>query len=79
MSRGKLQHLVKWKGYRHEHNVWYNDDDLENAQDLITEYESRSHAKLRRKPRQQGQEQPIGLDAEDFLPCGCEYQVGSML
>ena len=37
--RGKIQYLVKWRDYESADNVWYNIDDLTNAQDLIDDYE----------------------------------------
>lgn len=33
------EYLVKWKGYGPEHDRWYNVKDLDNAQDLVREYE----------------------------------------
>ena len=38
-SRGKTQYLVKWAGYGHEHNVWYNAEDLTSAQELMRQYD----------------------------------------
>ena len=38
-SRDKIQYLVKWKKYESIHNVWYNNDDLVDAQNLIENYE----------------------------------------
>ena len=36
--RGCTQYLVKWKGYNDEDNTWQDEDDLENATALLTEY-----------------------------------------
>jgi hypothetical protein len=36
-----IEYLVKWKGYGPEFNEWYGEDLLNNAVDLILEYESR--------------------------------------
>ena len=42
-GRGKkiIEYLVKWKGYGPEFNEWYGEDLLDNAVDLMLEYESR--------------------------------------
>lgn len=37
--RGRVQFLVKWLHYGHEHNVWYSRDDLDDAQDKIDQFE----------------------------------------
>lgn len=39
MSRKKTQYLVKWFGYGDEHNVWYNEEDLSEAQEAVKDYE----------------------------------------
>ena len=44
-SGKKLQYLVKWKGYGHEHNAWYDVADLEDVPNLIQEYEARHVSK----------------------------------
>ena len=36
--RGRLQYLVKWKGYDDHENSWVNKNDLENAQELLSNY-----------------------------------------
>ena len=46
----KKQYLVKWKGYPDSDNQWLDAKDMENAQELITEFhnsnqEPRSHIK----------------------------------
>lgn len=45
-SRNRTQYLVKWKGYGHEHNVWYDLMDLEDVPNLIQEYEARHPRRL---------------------------------
>ena len=37
--REKIQYLVKWRDYESTDNVWYNIDDLTNAQNFIDDYE----------------------------------------
>ena len=39
---GKIEYLVKWKGYGPQHDRWYNVKRLENARELIQDYESTS-------------------------------------
>ena len=38
--RDKAHYLVKWKNCGHQHNVWYFIDNLQDAADLIAEYEA---------------------------------------
>lgn len=40
ITRNKPYYLVKWKGYGHQHNVWYSIDNLKGATDLIADYEA---------------------------------------
>ncbi len=51
ISRGKVQYLVKWKDYGNEHNVWYDIDDLRNAQELVDECDAREQARPARISR----------------------------
>ena len=37
-GRGRLQFLVKWKGYADHENSWLPETSLENAQELLDEY-----------------------------------------
>ena len=39
--RGKLQYLVKWKGYPHEESTWEPADNVKNSARLVKEF----HAK----------------------------------
>ena len=41
ISRNLSQYLMKWKKYDNEHNVWYFFRELNNADELIIEYEAR--------------------------------------
>lgn len=47
-SRGKTQYLVKWKGYGHEYDAWYDVADLGDAPELIKEYEDKPRGRLQR-------------------------------
>jgi len=40
MWRQKLQYLVKWEGYRIEHNTWEYSDNLNNAAEAVAEFHS---------------------------------------
>lgn len=44
-SGNKTQYLLKWYRYGNEHNVWFDEEDLPDARDLIQEYEDRQVAK----------------------------------
>ena len=37
--RGKEKFLVRWKGYTVEENTWENRENLENAKELVEEFE----------------------------------------
>lgn len=39
-TRDKPYYPVKWKGYDHQHNVWYSIDNLNDATALIADYEA---------------------------------------
>ena len=45
-SREKTQYLIKWLGYGPAHNVWYDVDDLADAQDLIEDLEKEINRRL---------------------------------
>ena len=38
VSRGKVQYLVKWKGYPTGENTWLTEQELENAPEILQEY-----------------------------------------
>lgn len=40
ITRDKPYYLVEWKGYDHQHNVWYSIDNLNDATALIANYEA---------------------------------------
>ncbi|MFN7685988.1 MAG: chromo domain-containing protein [Oligoflexia bacterium] len=46
MFRGRLQYLVKWKGYSVKDNTWQSPDDCSNAPDLVAAF----HASHPTKP-----------------------------
>jgi len=39
MVRGKEKFLVRWKGYMAGENTWENRKNLENAKELVEEFE----------------------------------------
>jgi len=39
MIRGKKKFLVRWKGYTVEEDTWENRENLENAKELVKEFE----------------------------------------
>ena len=39
MVRGKEKFLVRWKGYTAEEDIWENRENLENAKELVEEFE----------------------------------------
>ena len=41
ISKNQFQYLIKWRKYDNEHNVWYFLRELNNANELIVEYEAR--------------------------------------
>ena len=36
--RGRIQYLVRWKGYKAEDDTWQDESDLENAAQKLEEY-----------------------------------------
>lgn len=64
-TRNETQYLVKWKNYGAEHNVWYPLRALDDAAELVAEYEARvagqqEHAADLRVVRTRGRGRPRG-------------------
>lgn len=38
-KKGRIQYLVRWKGYGPEFDTWMSKDQLENATDIVADYE----------------------------------------
>jgi len=56
MVRGKEKFLVRWKGYTVEEDTWESRENLENAKELVEEFE-RIYGKEIEELRQQEQEE----------------------
>jgi len=54
--RGKKKFLVRWKGYMAEEDTWENRENLENAKELVEEFE-REYRKEAEELRRQEQEE----------------------
>jgi hypothetical protein len=46
----KLEYLIRWKGYGHEHDTWETEENCSNSSDLITEYWNRVKVQTEKKP-----------------------------
>jgi len=56
MVRGKEKFLVRWKGYTAGEDIWENRKNLENAKELVEEFE-REYGEEVKELRQQEQEE----------------------
>jgi len=56
MVRGKERFLVRWKGYMAEEDTWEGRENLENAKELVEEFE-REYREEDKELRQQEQEE----------------------
>ena len=41
ISKNRTQYLIKWSNYNSIHNVWYNNDDLNDVEKLIKKFKQR--------------------------------------
>ena len=41
LQRGKLQYLVKWKGYAQEESTWEPEECVKNSQSLVKDFHSK--------------------------------------
>ena len=48
LVRGKLQYLVKWKGYTDEHNSWEPETNVKHSKKLLTEFHKQNPSAPRR-------------------------------
>jgi hypothetical protein len=46
----KLEYLIRWKGYGHEHDTWEPEENCANSSELITEYWDRVKVQTEKKP-----------------------------
>ena len=49
--RGVDKYLVRWKGFTVEHDIWEKKKDLENAREVLKEFEGRMNAEVRRQEK----------------------------
>ena len=49
--RGVEKYLVQWKGFTAEGNTWERREDLENAKEVLAEFEERMEAEVRRQKK----------------------------
>jgi len=45
--RGVVKYLVQWKRFMAKHNNWERENDLENAKEVVAEFERRINAEVR--------------------------------
>jgi len=71
--RGKLKYLARWKGYTVEEDTWEGLENLENAMDLVEEFEKEiREVKIRKvqMKKQKEKEKTLNLEAEVFKKSG---------
>jgi len=49
--RGVVKYLVQWKGFMAEHDTWEREENLENAREVMEEFERRMSAEVRRQEK----------------------------
>ena len=49
--RGVDKYLVHWKGFTVEYDTWEKKEDLENAREMLEEFERRINAEVRRQEK----------------------------
>ena len=49
--REVLKYLVWWKRFTAEYNSWEKKEDLENTKKVVTEFEGRMNAEVRRQKK----------------------------
>ena len=57
MVRGKDKFLVQWKGYTVEEDMWENRENLENAKELVEEFERKYKEEAEELRRQELEEE----------------------
>jgi len=45
------KYLVQWKGFTVEHDIWERKEDLENAREVLEEFEGRMNTEVRRQEK----------------------------
>ena len=57
MVRGKEKFLVRWKGYTAEEDTWENKENLENAKELVEEFEKKYREEVKELRWQEQEEE----------------------
>ena len=57
MNKRKIRkvekYLVQWKGFAAENDTWKKKEDLENAKELVDEFEERLNVEIRQQEREE--------------------------
>ena len=49
--RGVVKYLMQWKRFTAEQDSWKKEENLENTKELVTEFERRMNAEVRRQEK----------------------------
>ena len=46
-----MKYLVQWREFTTEHDIWEREENLENAKEVVTEFEERLSIEVRRQEK----------------------------